>query len=93
MEISGASLQNIKEAVDIHCVHFDENNEHIVMVIIVLLLLIQIIIAMFLIVWTVLSARSSLASFVFVTSFPFLHQLHLNKTKYSRLRLSNKVSS
>ena len=91
MEISGA-LQNIKEAVDIHCAHFDENNEHIVMVIIVLLLLIQIIIAMFLIVWTVLSARSSLASFVFVTSFSFLHQFYLNKTKYFRLRLSNEVS-
>ena len=71
MKISGA-LQNIKEAVDIHCVHFDENNEHIVMVIIVLLLLIQIIIAMFLIVWTVLSARSSLASYICVCDIIFL---------------------
>ena len=75
MKISGA-LKNIKEAVDIHCEHFDENNEHIVMVIVVLLLLIQIIIAMFLLVWTILSARSSLA--LFVTSFSFHHQLHFN---------------
>ena len=75
MEISGA-LQNIKEAVDIHCEHFDENNEHIVMIIVVLLLSIQIVIVIFLLVWTILSARSYLASFV--TSYSFLLQLHLN---------------
>ena len=75
MEIS-EPLQNIKKAVDIHCEHFDENDEHIVMVIVVLLLLVQIIIAIFLLVWTILSARCYLASFV--TSCTFLLQLHLN---------------
>ena len=62
-------LQNIKDTINIECEHFDENYEHILMAFLCSLLVIQILIAIFLLVWTILSARSSLASFVSVILF------------------------
>ena len=69
MEIQ-APFQNIKDTINIECEHFDENYEHFLMAFLCSLLVIQILIAIFLLVWTILSARSSLASFVSVLNKP-----------------------
>ena len=58
MEIPIPIQNNTKKVVHIHCEHFDESNEQFFMVILIILLIIQILIAIFLLVWTILSARS-----------------------------------
>ena len=70
MEIQAqAPFKNIKDTINMECEHFDENYEHILMAFLCSLLVIQILIAICLLVWTILSARSSLASFVSVILF------------------------
>ena len=77
MEIPIPIQNNTKEVVNIHCEHFDESNEQFFMVILCILLILQILIATFLLAWTILSARSDWASF-YVLLFTIL--LHLKST-------------